>query len=133
MSPRHSEDTEFKVYNVDLLRWLVQGNKSDSLPPLSADGIHLIPPLDETVLPPDGWRPYERMRAHELDNLRAALAWSLDAGDGGLALRLATGLAWCLFNSDVDEGRRWDPAEIGPAVRELLAQAPAPAPVYGAG
>jgi NAD(P)-dependent dehydrogenase (short-subunit alcohol dehydrogenase family) len=34
---------------------------------------------------------------------------------------------------EVDEGRRWDPAEIGPAVRELLAQAPAPAPVYGAG
>ncbi len=32
----------------------------------------------------------------------------------------------------VDKGARWDPAEIGPAVRDLLAQAPAPAPVYGA-
>lgn len=31
----------------------------------------------------------------------------------------------------VDKGARWDPAEIGPAVRDLLAQAPAPAPVYG--
>jgi NAD(P)-dependent dehydrogenase (short-subunit alcohol dehydrogenase family) len=28
--------------------------------------------------------------------------------------------------------RRWTPAEIGPAVRELIAEAPAPAPVYGA-
>ena len=32
----------------------------------------------------------------------------------------------------VDRGARWDPAEIGPEVRRLLAAAPAPAPVYGA-
>jgi len=32
-----------------------------------------------------------------------------------------------------DKGARWDPAEIGPAVRKLLEAAPAPAPVYGAG
>jgi len=32
----------------------------------------------------------------------------------------------------VDKGARWDPAELGPVVRDLLAQAPAPAPVYGA-
>jgi NAD(P)-dependent dehydrogenase (short-subunit alcohol dehydrogenase family) len=31
-----------------------------------------------------------------------------------------------------DKGARWEPAEIGPVVRELLAEAPAPAPVYGA-
>jgi NAD(P)-dependent dehydrogenase (short-subunit alcohol dehydrogenase family) len=31
-----------------------------------------------------------------------------------------------------DNGARWDPAEIGPVVRRLLAEAPAPAPVYGA-
>ncbi|MFJ8660418.1 SDR family oxidoreductase [Streptomyces sp. NPDC093795] len=28
--------------------------------------------------------------------------------------------------------RRWDPREVGPAVRDLLAKAPVPAPVYGA-
>lgn len=33
----------------------------------------------------------------------------------------------------VDRGARWDPAEIGPVLRDLLAAAPAPAPVYGAG
>lgn len=33
----------------------------------------------------------------------------------------------------VDKGARWDPAEVGPAVRDLLAAAPAPAPVYGTG
>jgi hypothetical protein len=32
----------------------------------------------------------------------------------------------------IDKGARWEPADIGPAVRELLAKAPAPAPVYGA-
>lgn len=30
-----------------------------------------------------------------------------------------------------DKGDRWDPAELGPVVRELLAEAPAPDPVYG--
>jgi NAD(P)-dependent dehydrogenase (short-subunit alcohol dehydrogenase family) len=33
----------------------------------------------------------------------------------------------------VDKGARWDPADIGPAVRALIADAPSPAPVYGAG
>ncbi|MCC6338987.1 MAG: SDR family oxidoreductase [Acidimicrobiia bacterium] len=34
---------------------------------------------------------------------------------------------------EVDKGARWDPAELGPVVERLLAEAPAPAPVYGAG
>ena len=33
----------------------------------------------------------------------------------------------------IDRGGRWDPAEVGPIVDELLAKAPVPAPVYGAG
>jgi NAD(P)-dependent dehydrogenase (short-subunit alcohol dehydrogenase family) len=33
----------------------------------------------------------------------------------------------------IDKAARWDPAELGPIVDELLAKAPAPAPVYGAG
>ncbi|MFO7591452.1 MAG: SDR family oxidoreductase [Acidimicrobiia bacterium] len=31
-----------------------------------------------------------------------------------------------------DKGDRWEPGELGPVVRELLAEAPAPTPVYGA-
>jgi NAD(P)-dependent dehydrogenase (short-subunit alcohol dehydrogenase family) len=31
----------------------------------------------------------------------------------------------------VDKGARWDPAELGPVVDDLLAEAPPPAPVYG--
>jgi hypothetical protein len=33
----------------------------------------------------------------------------------------------------IDKGARWDPAELGPVVDDLLGKAPAPAPVYGAG
>jgi NAD(P)-dependent dehydrogenase (short-subunit alcohol dehydrogenase family) len=33
----------------------------------------------------------------------------------------------------IDKGARWYPAELGPVVDDLLAKAPAPAPVYGAG
>ncbi|MEU8636124.1 SDR family oxidoreductase [Amycolatopsis sp. NPDC048633] len=32
----------------------------------------------------------------------------------------------------VDKGGRWDPAELGPVVKDLLEQAPEPEPVYGA-
>jgi NAD(P)-dependent dehydrogenase (short-subunit alcohol dehydrogenase family) len=32
----------------------------------------------------------------------------------------------------LDKGARWEPADIGTAVRELIAKAPQPAPVYGA-
>jgi NAD(P)-dependent dehydrogenase (short-subunit alcohol dehydrogenase family) len=32
----------------------------------------------------------------------------------------------------VDKQARWDPAELGPVVRELVVKAPHPAPVYGA-
>ena len=31
-----------------------------------------------------------------------------------------------------DKGGRWDPAELGPVVRDLIAKGPAPTPVYGA-
>ena len=33
----------------------------------------------------------------------------------------------------IDNGARWEPIEVGNAVQKLLADAPAPTPVYGAG
>jgi NAD(P)-dependent dehydrogenase (short-subunit alcohol dehydrogenase family) len=45
--------------------------------------------------------------------------------------RIAVANGWCPGPA-VDKRARWHPAEVGPAVRELLVQAPAPAPVYGA-
>ncbi|NED50882.1 short-chain dehydrogenase, partial [Micromonospora aurantiaca] len=32
-----------------------------------------------------------------------------------------------------DKGAKWDPAEVGAVVKDLLAKSPAPEPVYGAG
>jgi NAD(P)-dependent dehydrogenase (short-subunit alcohol dehydrogenase family) len=32
----------------------------------------------------------------------------------------------------IEKDRRWEPTEVGPAIRDLIAQAPPPAPVYGA-
>ena len=31
----------------------------------------------------------------------------------------------------IDNGARWEPADVGVAVRKLLAEAPEPTPVYG--
>jgi DNA-binding CsgD family transcriptional regulator len=44
----------------------------------------------------------------ELDNLRAALSWSLDAGDSGSALRIK-GALWRFWGvrGHFSEGRRW--------------------------
>lgn len=47
----------------------------------------------------------------------------------GGKISVATG--W-MPGPSVDRGERWPPAEVGPAVRALLAEAPPPAPVYGA-
>ena len=52
-------------------------------------------------------------RAH--DELRSALAWSLDEADGAeVALRLAAALAWFWFvRSHLAEGRRWLERALG--------------------
>ncbi len=47
--------------------------------------------------------------------------------EGGM-ISLATG--W-QHGPSVDNGARWDPAEVGPAVHDLIAEALAPVPVYG--
>jgi NAD(P)-dependent dehydrogenase (short-subunit alcohol dehydrogenase family) len=45
--------------------------------------------------------------------------------------KVALAQAW-RHGPAVDKGERWDPAELGPVVKELLEQAPEPEPVYGA-
>ena len=48
--------------------------------------------------------------------------------EGGV-IRAAEGWA---HGPEVDKGARWDPAELGPVVRDLLAKARPPVPVFGA-
>ena len=67
------------------------------------------------------------------------VAWlaSAEAGDvtgrvieiDGSTITVETGWAHGPSN---DLGRRWEAAEVGPALRDLLSAAPAPEPVYGA-
>ena len=74
------------------------------------------------------------------ENVAPLVVWlgSVDAGhvtgrvfeiEGG-RIGLATGYR---HGPEVDRGQRWEPAEVGKAVDELLAAAPEPDPVYGAG
>jgi NAD(P)-dependent dehydrogenase (short-subunit alcohol dehydrogenase family) len=49
--------------------------------------------------------------------------------EGG-KIRVAQGWA---HGPQVDKGARWDPAELGPVVADLLAKSRPPVPVYGAG
>ncbi len=68
------------------------------------------------------------------------VAWlaSVEAGDvtgrvievDGSTITVETGWA---HGPARDAGRRWVADEVGPALRELLAEAPTPEPVYGAG
>ena len=77
--------------------------------------------------------------ANHPENVSPLVVWlgSDDAGDvtgrvfeveGGI-ISVADG--W-QHGPQIDRGARWDAADVGAAVRELLAQAPEPAPVYGA-
>jgi NAD(P)-dependent dehydrogenase (short-subunit alcohol dehydrogenase family) len=74
------------------------------------------------------------------ENIAPLVVWlgSVDSADvtgrvfeveGG---RISVADGW-QHGTPVDRGQRWDPVEVGAAVRELLQKAPPPAPVYGAG
>ncbi len=74
------------------------------------------------------------------DNVSPLVAWLGSTDSAGVTGRVfeveggKIGVAdgW-QHGPTADKGARWDPYEIGPAVRDLLAAAPGPAPVYGAG
>ena len=73
------------------------------------------------------------------DNVAPLVVWLGSADSAGVTGRVfeveggRIGIAdgW-QHGPTIDKGARWDPAEVGPAVRELLASAPPAAPVYGA-
>jgi NAD(P)-dependent dehydrogenase (short-subunit alcohol dehydrogenase family) len=88
----------------------------------------------------------EAMRAPEQgfdamapDNVSPLVVWLASAEAGFVTGRVfevaggSVGVAdgW-QHGPAVDAGRRWDPGELGPVVRDLLARAPRPAAVYGA-
>jgi NAD(P)-dependent dehydrogenase (short-subunit alcohol dehydrogenase family) len=94
--------------------------------------------LTEEVFPDMMARPTEGFDAMGPENIAPLVVWlagpdSRDVrgrvfeAEGGM-ISVADG--W-QHGEPCDIGRRWEPHEIGPAVREMLAKAPAPAVVYG--
>ena len=83
--------------------------------------------------------PAEGFDAKAPGNVSPLVVWlgSADsAGVSGRVFEVAGGLI-CVADGwqhgpKVERDERWDPADVGAAVRALLAQAPTPAPVYGA-
>jgi NAD(P)-dependent dehydrogenase (short-subunit alcohol dehydrogenase family) len=73
------------------------------------------------------------------DNVSPLVAWLASADSADVTGRVfeveagKIGVAdgW-QHGPEIDKGARWDAADVGAAVRDLLAKTPAPAPVYGA-
>jgi NAD(P)-dependent dehydrogenase (short-subunit alcohol dehydrogenase family) len=115
-------------------------------PPLSRYGVtaNAIAPaartrMTEAVFAETMAKPESGFDAMAPDNVAPLVVWlgSTQSGDvSGRVFEVEGGIVsvasgW-QHGPRVDRGGRWDPAEVGPAVRELLASAAAPAPVYGA-
>jgi NAD(P)-dependent dehydrogenase (short-subunit alcohol dehydrogenase family) len=89
----------------------------------------------DTMARPDG----EAFDAMAPENVAPLVVWLGSAESEGVTGRvfeveggtLSVADGW-QHGAPVDKGARWDPAELGPIVRDLLGNAPAPAPVYGA-
>ena len=95
--------------------------------------------MTETVFADMMAKPEAGFDAMAPDNVSPLVVWlgSVESGDvtgrvfeveGGI-IRAAEG--W-QHGPEVDKGARWEPGELGPVVRGLLADARPPLPVYGA-
>lgn len=95
--------------------------------------------MTETVFAEMMAKPDEGFDAMAPENISPLVVWlgSAEARDvtgkvfeveGGI-IRVAEGWA---HGPQVDKGARWDPAELGPVVADLLAKSRPPVPVYGA-
>jgi NAD(P)-dependent dehydrogenase (short-subunit alcohol dehydrogenase family) len=89
----------------------------------------------DTMAPPDEPGSFDAMAP---DNIAPLVAWLVSAESAHVTGRMfeieggKVGVAdgW-QHGPTVDKGARWDPAELGQVVDDLLTKAPAPAPVYG--
>ncbi|MEO6988862.1 MAG: SDR family oxidoreductase [Aquihabitans sp.] len=89
-----------------------------------------------TMAAPDDPDAFDEMAA---DNVAPLVAW-LGAADSAAVTgrvfeveggKVSVADGW-RHGRVIDHGARWEPIEVGKAVTELLAEAPAPTPVYGA-
>lgn len=94
--------------------------------------------MTEVAMPEMMKVPQDGFDAMAPENVSPLVVWlgSADSGDvtgrvfeveGGV-IGVATG--W-QHGPRIDRGARWEPADVGEAVRDLIAKAPLPVPVYG--
>jgi NAD(P)-dependent dehydrogenase (short-subunit alcohol dehydrogenase family) len=95
--------------------------------------------MTETAFPEMMAKPSSGFDAMDADNIAPLVVW-LGSGDSGDV----TGRVFEVQGGEVsvadgwrkgpaaDKGERWDPAELGPVVRRLLAESEPPTPVHGA-
>ena len=90
----------------------------------------------DTMALPDAPDAFDAMAAANIAPLVVWLASAESRDVTGRVFELEGGKVSVLdgwqHGDPIDKGARWDPAELGPVVRDLLAKAPPPAPVYGA-
>jgi len=89
-----------------------------------------------TMARPDGESSFDAMAPENVSPFVVWLASSESAGVTGRVFEVEAGKigvadGW-QHGVTMDKGARWEPAEIGAAVKELIAATPPPAPVYGA-
>ncbi len=90
----------------------------------------------EMMARPDDPTAFDAMDPSNVSPLVAWLASTDSAGVTGRVFEAEGGKVsvadgW-QHGAVIDNGARWDPADLGAAVRELIAEGPEPAPVYGA-
>jgi NAD(P)-dependent dehydrogenase (short-subunit alcohol dehydrogenase family) len=84
-------------------------------------------------------KPEHGFDAMDPANVSPFVVWlgSADCDITGRAFEMAGGQVGVVNgwsrNEALDRGRRWEPSEVGPALLDLVAKAPDPVPVYGAG
>jgi NAD(P)-dependent dehydrogenase (short-subunit alcohol dehydrogenase family) len=96
-------------------------------------------PMTEAVFAEQMRAPEEGFDAMDPANVSPLVVWLASAESGAVSGRVfevegeVVGLmdGW-RFGPRARGGGRWDPADLGEAVAELIEEAPAPAPVYGA-
>ncbi|QYG92088.1 SDR family oxidoreductase [Iamia sp. SCSIO 61187] len=93
-------------------------------------------PFAEMMAKPDDPDAFDAMAP---ENVSPLVAWLVSADSAGVTGRVFEAEGGKVSVADgwqhgtvIDNGARWHPADLGAAVRELLAHAPDPAPVYGA-